>query len=282
MASESGFNPISHVADSHEIEIFDSAHIVIPLPEPITKFHILISLSAVIVLIAFSWLGKKVATGERPRGRLWNFLEMLLLFIRDQVARPSIGEHDYKRFLPFLWTLFFFILVMNLLGMIPFLGSATASLAVTGVLAGISFGVTHYNGLVANHGFKNYMKTFIPHIDTSDPVMKIMGPPLLVGLFLLEVLGAVIRGVVLAVRLFANMLAGHTALVVLLSFIMMAGKAALEGSAQADTFFWPITVASVGMVTMLSLLELFVACLQAFVFTFLTAIFIGLAMHPQH
>lgn len=282
MASESGFNPISHVADSHEIEIFESAHIAIHLPEPITKFHILIFLSGVIVLIAFTWLARRVATGERPRGKLWNFLEMILLFIRDQVARPSIGEHDYKRFLPFLWTLFLFILVMNLLGMIPFLGSATASLAVTGVLAGMAFVVIHYNGIVANHGFVNYMKTFIPHVDTSDPVMKIMGPPLLVGLFFLEVLGAIIRGLVLAVRLFANMLAGHTALVVMLSFIVMAGKAAADGSAQASTFFWPITLASVGMVTLLSLLELFVACLQAFVFTFLTAIFIGLAMHPQH
>ncbi len=282
MASESGFNPILHVVDAWEIELFETAHVGFHLPFGTTKFQLLILLSGLIVAIAFIWLARRIKSGEPPRGKLWNFLEMILLFIRDEVVRPSIGEHDYKRFLPYLWTLFFFILVMNLLGMIPFLGSASASLAVTIVLAGISFIVIHYNGIVANHGFLNYMKTFVPHVDTSDPVMKIMGPPLLVGLFFLEVLGALIRGVVLAVRLFANMLAGHTALVVILSFIMMAGQAAAAGSSQANMFFWPITISSVVMVTLLSLLELFVACLQAFVFTFLTAIFIGLAMHPQH
>jgi F-type H+-transporting ATPase subunit a len=281
MAAEA-FNPITHVADSHEIELFPTAGLTIHLPWGITKFHVLVALSAIIVAWAFIWLAKRIQNGERPQGRLVNFLEFILVFIRDQVARPSIGEHDFRRFLPFLWTSFLFILVMNLLGMLPFLGSATANLAVTGVLAGISFVVIHYNGIVANHGFKNYMKTFIPHIDTNDPVMKYMGPPLLVGMFFLELLSAIIRGVVLAVRLFANMLAGHTALVVVLSFIMLAGQSAASGSSQASTFFWPITFSSVVVVILLSLLELFVACLQAFVFTFLTAIFIGLAINPQH
>jgi len=280
--SAEAFNPITHVADSHEIEIFPTAGLTIHLPWGITKFHVLVTLAAVIVACAFIWLAKRVQSGDRPRGRLVNFLEFVLVFIRDQVARPSIGEHDFRRFLPFLWTLFLFILVMNLLGMLPFLGSATANLAVTGVLAGISFVVIHYNGIAANHGLKNYLKTFIPHIDTNDPVMKYMGPPLMVGMFFLELLSAVIRGVVLAVRLFANMLAGHTALVVVLSFIMLAGQSAAAGSAQASTFFWPITISSAAVVVLLSLLELFVACLQAFVFTFLTAIFIGLAIHPQH
>jgi F-type H+-transporting ATPase subunit a len=279
MPAESGFNPILHVVDSHEIELPFGRHIDL---SPFTKFQILILVSAIIVFVAFAWLAKRVASGEPPRGRLWNFLEMILLFIRDQVVRPSIGEHDYKKFLPYIWTLFFFILVMNLLGMVPFLGSATASLGVTVALAGLSFVVIHYNGIVANHGFKNYMKTFIPHIDTNDPVMRYMGVPMMIGLFAIEVMGAIIRGVVLAVRLFANMLAGHTALIVVLSFIMIAGQAAEAGSSQANTFFWPIAIPSAVMVVLLSLLELFVACLQAFIFTFLTAIFIGLAMHPQH
>jgi F-type H+-transporting ATPase subunit a len=280
MAAEA-FNPITHVADSHEFEIYEG--FAFHLPFGITKFHVLVTLSALIVFVTFAWLAKRIQSGERPQGRLVNFLEMILVFIRDQVARPSIGEHDFRRFLPFLWTIFLFILVMNLLGMVPFLGSATANLAVTGVLAGISFIVIHYNGIVANHGFKNYMKTFIPHVDTSDPVMKVMGPPLLVGLFVLEVLGAIIRGVVLAVRLFANMLAGHTALVVVISFIMMIGNAVeLNPSGKGELMFWGVSLSSVVVVVLLSLLELFVACLQAFVFTFLTAIFIGLAMHPQH
>jgi F-type H+-transporting ATPase subunit a len=278
MASESGFNPIHHVVDDDKFEIFKTEHGTIHLPAGITKFEVLVFLSAVIVAVTFIWLAKRIATGERPTGKLWNFLEMILLFIRDEVARPSIGEHDYKRFLPYIWTLFFFILVMNLLGIVPFLGSATASLAVTGVLAAISFIVIHYNGIVANHGFKNYMKTFVPQIDSTSLPMQFMK----IGLFFLELVSAGIRGLILAVRLFANMLAGHTALVVVLSFIMMAGQAAEQGSSQAGTFFWPISIGSVVMVTALNLLELFVACLQAFIFTFLTAIFIGLAMHPQH
>jgi F-type H+-transporting ATPase subunit a len=283
MASESGFNPIHHVIDAKKFEFFETAGNVVYLPLGITKFQILITLSALLVLVPFVWVARKIATGEPPRGRLWNFLEMMLLFIRDEVVRPSIGEHDYKRFLPFIWTLFFFILVMNLLGMIPFLGSATASLGVTGALAIMCFIVIHYNGVVGNHGFVNYMKTFIPHIDMGEGVvMKIIGVFMMFGLFVLEVFGAFIRASVLAIRLFANMLAGHTALVVVLSFILMAGNAANAGSAQASTFFWPITISSVVMVVLLSFLELFVACLQAFIFTFLTAIFIGLAMHPQH
>ena len=290
MASEKHeFDPFSHVVDSDHIELFDSAHVAIVLPTyelpgvgPVgTKFLIMQLIAAGLILWAFLWVAKRIATGQPPKGRLWNFLEWILLFIRDQVAKPALGEHDYKRFLPYLWTLFLFILVMNLLGMVPFMASATASLAVTGALALVAFIVIHYNGYVANHGFMGYMKTFVPHIDTNDPVMKYMGPPLMVGMFFLEILGAFIRALVLAVRLFANLLAGHTVLFIILSFIAMIGHAA-HTSGTANTLFWPITGVSILMHVALSVLELFVACLQAFVFTFLTAIFIGLAMHPQH
>lgn len=290
MASEKQeFDPFSHVVDSDHIEFFDTAHISIDLPTynlpgvgPVgTKFLFMQMIAAGLILWLFLWVAKRIATGQPPKGRLWNFLEWILLFIRDQVAKPALGEHDYKRFLPYLWTLFLFILFMNLLGMVPFMASATASLAVTAALALVSFVVIHYNGYMANHGFMGYMKTFVPHIDTNDPVMKWMGPPLMVGMFFLEILGAFIRALVLAVRLFANMLAGHTVLFIILSFIAMIGHAA-HTSDTADKLFYPITLVSILMHVALSMLELFVACLQAFVFTFLTAIFIGLAMHPQH
>jgi F-type H+-transporting ATPase subunit a len=94
-------------------------------------------------------------------------------------------------------------------------------------------------------------------------------------------MGAFVRGIVLAVRLFANMMAGHTTLFVILSFIKMIGMATDNGSAD-EMFFWLITPASVLTVIGLSMLELFVACLQAFVFVFLTATFLGMAMHPEH
>lgn len=283
MAAENeAFDPFGHVADADKFEVFGTAHHdswlhAVPLPKGVTKFMVIELLAAGLIVWAFVWVARKIATGQPPRGKLWNFLEWVLLFIRDQVARPALGEHDYKRFLPYLWTTFLFILVMNLIGMIPFMGSPTASLAVTGALALVAFVVIHYNGIVANHGFVGYLKTFIPHIDMNDPIMKWLGPPILVGMFFLEILGAFIRAIVLAVRLFANMLAGHTVLVIILSFIMFAAKAGAGPVVVAG-----VTVSSVALVLALSLLELFVACLQAFVFTFLTAIFLGLAMHPQH
>ena len=136
--------------------------------------------------------------------------------------------------------------------------------------------------MVANHGPIGYMKTFVIPIEADDTITKILAPFITVGLFFLEILGAFIRGIVLAVRLFANMLAGHTVLFIILAFIRMVGVEAGEGNHVANFLFWPITTVSVFMVTLLSVLELFVACLQAFVFTFLTATFIGMAMHPQH
>ncbi len=275
MASEKkGFDAFSHVADSSHFEFLEGVSLHLPFT---AKFMLLQLIAATILLCVFLPFAKKVATGQPPKGRLWNFLEFLLIFIRDQVARPGIGDHDYKRFMPYLWTLFLFILTLNLLGMVPFMASATASLAVTGALALVSFVVIHYNGIQANHGFKGYMKSFIPHIDTSDPIMKWLGPLILAMMFVLEILTAFIRALVLAIRLFANMLAGHTVLFILLSFIPMAHNAG-----ASDLVFWGVTVSSVFTVVGLSMLELFVACLQAFVFTFLTSIFIGLAMHPQH
>ena len=292
-ADEYKIDPFAHVADSNHFELFEGVTIHLPAREDLpsflqplfplgfTKFMLLQLVAALIILALFLPLARRIATGEPPRGRLWNFLEWVLTFVRDQIARPGIGEHDYKRFLPLLWTMFLFILVMNLLGMVPFLASPTASLAVTGVLALVSFIIIHLNGVQANHGVVGYLKTFVPPIDTNDPVMKYLGPPIKVMMFFLEILTAFIRAIVLAVRLFANMLAGHSVLAIILSFIALIGHAAFNSS-LADNLFWPVTGGSVLLCVALSLLELFVACLQAFVFVFLTAIFIGLAMHPQH
>lgn len=261
--------------------IFETAGVEFHLPSFLSKFMILELLAFGIILAIFIPACRRIAKGDVPKGRLAHGVEALLLFIRDQVAIPTIGEHDYKRFMPFLWTLFIFILVMNLLGMIPFLGSATASLAVTGVLAVVVFFVIHYNGIKSAHGFGHYIKTFRVKIDREGALLKIMAPFIEVGIFLLEIMTAFVRAIVLAVRLFANMLAGHTTLFVLLSFIAMIGMAIENGSA-GEHWYWLITPASVISVAMLSVLELFIACLQAFVFVFLTSTFIGMALHPEH
>jgi F-type H+-transporting ATPase subunit a len=150
---------------------------------------------------------------------------------------------------------------------------------VTGTLAMVSFCVIHASGL-AQHGTGGYLRTFVPHIHMDGgALMKGFGVALMVGMAGLEYATAFIRATVLAIRLFANMLAGHTVLFILLYFINMIGVATHPA---AGWLFWPVAAGSVAMVFALTLLELFVAGLQAFIFTYLTAVFIGLAKHPPH
>ncbi len=275
------FDPFKEPADSHHVGIFETAGVELHLPSWLSKFMVLELIAAAVILLFFLPAARRIARGGVPRGRVTHGVEAILLFIRDQVAIPTLGEHDAKRFLPFLWSTFVFILVVNLLGMVPFLGSATASVAVTGVLALIAFGVIHYNGIKNAHGFGPYVNTFKVHIEREGALLKILAPVIEAGIFAIEILGAFIRGLVLAVRLFANMLAGHTSLFVILSFIAMIGIAADEGSASGF-WFYVITPLSVLTVIGLSMLELFVSCLQAFVFVFLTSTFLGMALHPEH
>jgi F-type H+-transporting ATPase subunit a len=196
-----------------------------------------------------------------------NLFESLILFIRDQVARPAIGGHGADRFLPYLWTLFFFILFNNLLGLIPGLASATGNINVTGVLALMTLGTVVLAGM-RELGVAGYWLAIVPHLD----VPFWLKPPLWGLMFVIEVAGLLIRHVVLAVRLFANMFAGHVVLAVILGFILMARQSSL---------FYPVMGASIVGVILLSLLELFVAFLQAYIFTFLSALFIGSAVHPH-
>jgi len=164
-------DPFAHVVDSSHVEFLFGFELqgleihpfgpdgpAIPL-----KFIIFITVCAIFVAMTMIWLGRKMENGEPPRGKLWNLLESLLFFVRDKIAIPGIGEHDYRKYLPYLASLFLFIFSMNLLGMIPFLGSPTASLAVTGALALVSFVIIHASGLMELGGEK-YLKTFIPHI----------------------------------------------------------------------------------------------------------------------
>jgi len=273
-------DPFKESADSYHWTFFDTAGIEI-VGMRVSRFVIIELIAAIIVLAVFLPVARRIGRGDVPRGRLAHFVESILLFIRDEVAIPTIGEHDYKRFLPLLWTQFVFIATMNLLGMIPFMGSPTASIAVTGALALVAFVVIHYNGIKENHGFGHYVQTFKVKLDREGKLLQIMAPVIEFSVFWLEIATAFIRGIVLAIRLFANMLAGHTTLFVVLSFITMVGLA-VEQSLLHGGFFWPVTAASVLTIVALSLLEIFVGLLQAFVFVFLTATFIGMAMHPEH
>lgn len=259
-----------HVVDSHFVEIFPSSHIGFNLPFGLTKFMVLELLAACLILAIFIPLAKRAESGEPPKGFFWNTFESLLTFIRERVAKAAIGDHDADKYVPFLWTVFLFILFCNLLGMIPFMGSPTASFAVTAVLALVTFFVIHISA-IAKQGFGNYFAHHFPHIEAPFG----LGPIISLMIGVIEMFGHLIKAFVLAVRLFANLFAGHLVLAFILSFILMAKNTNL-------LLFGPISIGSVLMIVALSLLELFVAFLQAFVFTYLTALFLGTALHPSH
>jgi F-type H+-transporting ATPase subunit a len=269
-----------HVEDSKELHLphfMTSAeshgHVAIPQPfeKPfgftITKFMVIELIAAILIAVFFVGLAKALRGGAIPRGRFRNMLEAFLLYFRDNVARPCIGGHDADKFVPFLWTIFFFVLACNLFGMIPWMGSPTGSLSVTGTLAFITFLVVVGSGM-KKLGAVGFWKAQVPHMDVPGPLKIILLPMI----FVIEVFGLLVKHGVLAVRLLANMMAGHVVLAVILAFI--------AASAQS-LWWWGVMPASVLGATALSMLELFVAFLQAYIFTFLSALFIGMAVHPH-
>jgi F-type H+-transporting ATPase subunit a len=312
--AEHGHSPVDHVIDTEYWEFFSSlfGHSVgIPLPRftfelfgrivtfRITKYMILELVAAAIIIAIFVPLARRIAKGGPPTGWYWNMFESLLTFIRDQVAKPTLSppedhhdEHashahgeqqhldpdlkaalkgyEHDTYVPFLWTAFFFILFCNLLGMLPFAASPTASISVTLVLGFISLLMIH-GAAIVKMGVWRYLKSQWPPME----IHWLIGFPIKLFIFVLDLAGTFIKSAVLGVRLFANMFAGHMVLAMLLFFIVEAVNLSVGA-------FAGVTLASVLGVTALSLLELFVAFLQAYIFTFLTAMFIGMALHPQH
>ncbi|MBL9125415.1 MAG: F0F1 ATP synthase subunit A [Planctomycetaceae bacterium] len=241
---------------------------IAPLDLRITKFMVVETVAALIVAILFIYLGLRIRSGSPPRGRLWNAFEAMLVYIRDAVARPAIGHHDADKFLPFLWTMFFFVLFCNLFGMLPWSGTATGALATTGALAVIAFLVLSFAGM-SKLGPAKFWTSMVPHMD-----LPVWLSPLKGMIFLLELVGLFIRHFVLAVRLLANMFAGHLVLAVILGFIA-------EAAIVQSWLWYGVMPASVFGAVALSLLELMVAFIQAYIFTFLSALFIGMALHPH-
>ncbi len=342
-------NPLHHVLDQEgQWTIFERVFgglsvplIYIPdafgpgIPFRITKFMILEVVAALLVIAVFVPLARRIKTGELPKGAWWNFFESILTFLRDEVAKPNLKE-DADKYLPFLWSLFMFILFCNLLGMIPLLGSPTSSIFVTLGLALFSLAAFHLGAIIKMGGPIRYLLALWPNIELAPypgkttPMQDLLGlvgikvdlqshghghghddhghahddhghhapkekppatllqwllwlPAFLFGfiislmIYLIEFAGTFIKSGVLALRLMVNMAAGHIILASILLFVTIAGEAGVAW------YLWgTITAISVVGVTMLSLLELLVAFLQAFVFTFLTALFLGMQMNPSH
>jgi F-type H+-transporting ATPase subunit a len=179
----------------------------------------------------------------------------------------ATGTHPADVYLPFVWSCFFFILICNLLGAIPMLGSATGNINVTGALALIAFGATLLWG-TQQQGAVGFWKGLVPPLDVP-PALKVVLVPMM---FVIEVMGLFIKHGVLAVRLFANIMGGHTVLGVILAFIAGAAGSGL---------WWLVTPASILGQVGVGLLELLVAFIQAYVFAFLATIFISMALHPH-
>ena len=232
-----------------------------------TKFVVLELIGALIVAAVFIPYARRIKSGNRPVGRFWNVIDVMVCYIRDEVAMPGIGSADAKRFLPFIWTIFFFVLTLNLLGMVPGLGAATGSISVTAALAISVFFVVMSTG-IKKMGFAGFLKAQAPHLDIN-PVLKIILIPMIWGI---EVFGLLIKHAVLAVRLFANMFAGHLVVGVFVAFI---------GVTWHTPLIWGVGPAVIVATILVSILELLVAFIQAYVFAFLTSLFIGAAIHPH-
>ena len=286
-AEEKPRNPLDHVVDSDEIELFESfgPHAIhIPalfhykmfgqdLQFP-TKFMLLEVVAAVLVALFYIPLARQMESGRLPSGWRENAREVLLTFIRNDVAKPAIG-HDADKFVPFLWTMFLFILFNNLLGLVPFFGSVTGNIYVTAGLALCVFAAIH-GSASAKMGFGHYIGSMWPRFEVPYGMGLIIKPLV----FLIEWMGVLVRNGVLAVRLFANMFAGHVVLATILIFIFVAGR---ENETAGQYGLWSMIAGlSVLAQVALSLLELFVAFLQAYIFTFLASLFIGFAIHPAH
>jgi F-type H+-transporting ATPase subunit a len=257
----------------------------------ISKYMILELVIAAAMVLLFTRLAAKLRSGAPPRGRLTNLLEGMVLFVRDQIARPAIDSHDHHdehghadahghahaavakhdgdAFVPLLLTLFFFVLSCNLLGMVPWAGSPTASFSVTLALAGVTLLTVVVAGM-AKFGFLGFFTNQVPSMDLPLPLAILLKPMI----FAIEMLGLCIKHLILAVRLLANMVAGH---LVLLGIMGLISAAATYSMGMWAT----VTGISVVSCTLFSILELFVAFLQAYIFTFLSALFIGAAVH-QH
>lgn len=232
----------------------------LPLDLSITKTVVSMMSAAFICLILFLFLARSYRkTGiSHPKG-IQSFIEPVIIFIRDDIAIPNMGDHKYEKYMPYLLTVFFYILVNNLMGLIPFPppfgGNVTGNIAVTFTLAAFSFIIIQFSG----------NKAYWKHV-FATPGVPIWLLPIMIPV---EIIGLFAKPFALMIRLFANMLAGHIVGLSLIALIFIFGTLAL---APVSVFF----------VIFMDFMELLVAFLQAYIFTLLSALFIGMAVQENH
>lgn len=254
---------LHHVLDARELDFTPFG--VIHLPQihlygmdiSITKHIVFMWVAIAILITTFIFVARSYKKSLIPRG-VSNLTEVLILFVRDEIARPTIGK-GYERFLPYLLTVFFFILTCNFLGLLPYGSTATSNISVTATLAVISFLFIQIGGMMKN-GVFGYFKGLIPH-----------GIPfwLLPIMLVVEILGLFTKPFALAIRLFANMTAGHIVILALIGLIFILHT-------------YVVVPVSISFALFIFLLEILVALLQAYIFTMLSSLFIGMAVHQEH
>lgn len=258
--------------EAHEgklVEVMPSGELVKPLDISITKnvaglmFNSL--LVVLIILLAARWYRRHDATQEAPKG-FAGVVEMLVTMVEDDIIKECVGK-DYKRYSPYLLTAFFFIFVNNLMGLIPiFPGGAnvTGNIAITGILAVITFFITSFSA------DKNYWK----HLINTPGVPWFLKFPIPL-MPVVEIIGIFTKPFVLMVRLFANITAGHIIALGVVALIFIFGG-------MAPALGYGVSIVSLVFYVFMGLLEVIVAFIQAFVFTLLTALFTGMAMGEDH
>lgn len=228
----------------------------------ITKNVASLFLSAAIMLLLFTAVSRGYAKnkGKAPSG-IQSLLEPIILFVRDEIAKPSIGP-KYTKYLPYILTLFFFILINNLLGLLPGSANLTGNITVTMVLAVITFLIVTFSGN------KHYWMHIFKPAGVPVALLPIMVPVEIVGVFM--------KPLSLMIRLFANITAGHIIILSLLGLIFMANNMGGMGTSLSIS---PVVLA---FTLFLNLIEILVAFLQAFIFALLTAMYIGSAVEDHH
>ncbi|MDP1678138.1 MAG: F0F1 ATP synthase subunit A [Bacteroidota bacterium] len=252
---------LHHIYDGPELELPFLGHVHLPHFEllginmSITKHVVFLWFAAIILVVALSIVARKNLKNKVPRG-FGNLVEVFVMFVRDEIVIPNMGKRGLK-YLPYLLTNFFFILVMNLLGLFPYGASATANVSVTAGLAIIAFLMIQISAIRAQ-GFGHYLAHLTGGVHWA--LWPIMIP--------IEVLGLFTKPFALCIRLFANMTGGHIVILALIGLIFV---------------FQTIAVAliSVAFALGIYMLELFVAFLQAYIFTMLTSLFMGLGMQTE-
>jgi F-type H+-transporting ATPase subunit a len=251
-----------HIMDSQTLELPFVGEVHLPTLHlfgydlPITKYVVMMWVASALILLV-TWLAVR-RRSLAPRG-VHNLVEAIVVFVRDDLARKNIGAHG-DRYVPYLLSTFMFILVCNGLGLVPYGATATSCISVTAGLAALAFVIIQIGG-IQEYGLVGHFRNLIPH-GMPFWLLPIMIPVEIVGMFT--------KPFALCIRLFANMTAGHVAILSLFSLVFILKSV------------WVGVILSVPLALFINGIELLVVFLQAYIFTMLTSLFIGMSVHSEH